>query len=90
MFAISLHEATTTFPSLMQSALHDSEEITIVSDEGAVVMVSQDYWNELQETVRILSDKRALAALLEGHRMRREHGVPIGKSPEEVFADVHH
>jgi PHD/YefM family antitoxin component YafN of YafNO toxin-antitoxin module len=87
MIAITVQEAHRTLPALVQSVIADSNEALIVSDDGAVVMVNQVYWNEMQETMRLLSDKRSLAALYEAQKMLAENNV-IGKSPEEIFADV--
>jgi PHD/YefM family antitoxin component YafN of YafNO toxin-antitoxin module len=90
MRAITLQEAARSFETVMQSTLANAEETVIVSDAGAVVIVQQQYWEELQETLRLLYDKTSLQALLEGHRERERTGSVSGKSPNEVFGDVQH
>jgi PHD/YefM family antitoxin component YafN of YafNO toxin-antitoxin module len=87
MIAITLQEAHLTLPALVQSVIADSDEALIVSDDGVVVMVNQVYWNEIQETMGLLSDKRSLAALQEAQRMLAENST-IGKSPKEIFTEV--
>ncbi|MEN8219457.1 MAG: hypothetical protein ABFS56_24510 [Pseudomonadota bacterium] len=46
------------------------DETLIVSDYGAVMMIDKEYWEEIQETLALLRDKKSLAALLEGHQLR--------------------
>lgn len=41
-----------------------SVETAIVSDRGAVILVPQDEFESMRETLRLLSDPRALKALL--------------------------
>ena len=48
-------------------------------------MIEQSYWEEIQETLRLLHDKKSLAALLAGHQQREQNLIPPGKTIEEVF-----
>jgi PHD/YefM family antitoxin component YafN of YafNO toxin-antitoxin module len=88
MIAITVQEAHRTLPALVQSVIADSDEALIVSDDGVVVMVNQVYWNEIKETLLLLNDPVSLASLLEGQRLRASGADIVGKSLEEVFADV--
>ena len=51
-------------------------------------MIDKNHWEEIQETFRLLRDKKALLALLEGHRQRRDGQIPAGKEIDEVFVGL--
>ncbi|TAE24637.1 MAG: hypothetical protein EAZ92_13165 [Candidatus Kapaibacterium sp.] len=88
MTTITVREAAQNLPTLIQSVINDFDETVIVGDAGAVVMIPQISWNEIQETLRLLNDPISLQALLDGQRERERTGQVRGKSPEEVFHDV--
>jgi PHD/YefM family antitoxin component YafN of YafNO toxin-antitoxin module len=88
MNALSLQEASTNLPRIIAETIQNSDETLIVSDEGAVIMIDKDYWEEIQETLRLLSDKKSLTALLEGHRQRDQGIISPGKTMDEVFNDL--
>jgi PHD/YefM family antitoxin component YafN of YafNO toxin-antitoxin module len=67
MNALSLQEASTNLPHIIAETIQNSDETLIVSDQGAVIMIDKAYWEEIQETLLLLRDKKSLAALLEGH-----------------------
>ena len=73
MRAISVKEAMVDLPGLIDTTIKDVEETVIVSDHGSVVVIDQDEWESIQETLRLLKDKRSLRALLESHE-RRDQG----------------
>jgi len=88
MNAFSLQEASTNLPHIIAETIQNSDETLIVSDQGAVIMIDKDYWEEIQETLRLLSDKKSLTALLEGHQQRDQGIIPSGKTMDEVFNDL--
>lgn len=88
MNALSLQEASTNLPHIIAETIKNSDETLIVSDDGAVIMIDKDYWEEIKETLRLLSDKKSLAALLEGHQQREQGMIPFGKTIDEVFNDL--
>ncbi len=51
-------------------------------------MMDKRYWNEIQETLNLLRDKKSLTALLEGHKHRENGAVPVGKTIDEIFDDL--
>jgi PHD/YefM family antitoxin component YafN of YafNO toxin-antitoxin module len=51
-------------------------------------MIDKTYWEEIQETLRLLSDKKSLTALLEGHQQRDQGIIPSGKTMDEVFNNL--
>ena len=51
-------------------------------------MIDESEWSNIKETLRLLSDKESLAALLESHAIRDRGEKPEGLSAEEVFGDV--
>ncbi len=88
MNTITLLEASGNLAKVIESTINNSDETVIVSTNGSVVMVDQNYWEEIQETLRLLSDKQSLTALIEGHG-KREDGKPIvSKNIGETFHDL--
>ena len=88
MNALTLQQASTNLPYIIAETIKNHDETLIVSDNGAVIMIDKDYWEEIQETLRLLRDKQSLAALLEGHRQRDQDRIPPGKTMDEVFNDL--
>lgn len=88
MRCVTLSEAAVTLDDLCETAVCDREEVLLTHKSGNVLLVSQHDWEATQETLRLILDKKSLRSLLEGHRVRDEDGVPLGKSPEEVFSDL--
>ena len=88
MNTITVREASVNLPSVIEQTINNYDETVIVSEQGTVVMVAESYWESMQETLRLLQDKRSLKALLDGHR-QRETGQPIqAKTVDEVFGDL--
>jgi PHD/YefM family antitoxin component YafN of YafNO toxin-antitoxin module len=88
MNTMTVLEASTNLPSVIEQTINNYDETIIVSETGSVVMVAESYWESMQETLRLLQDKRSLQALLEGHRLR-EAGQPThAKTVSEVFNDL--
>jgi PHD/YefM family antitoxin component YafN of YafNO toxin-antitoxin module len=88
MKTLGLQEASSNLPSIIENTIINCDETMIVSDAGAVIMIDENYWEEIQETLHLLRDKKSLVALLEGHRMRDDKGIPQGKTINEVFYDL--
>jgi len=88
MNTMTVGEASNNLSDVITKTIDNADETVIVADNGAVVMVAESYWEAIQETLRLLRDKRSLQALLEGHH-RRETGQSIStKTPDEVFNDL--
>ena len=87
MVSVTLSNAVDNLPKIIADTISNQEETVIVTDNGAVVMLSQENWDGMLETLRLLKDKRSLKALLEG-QSRRKQGINQGKSPEEIFYDL--
>jgi PHD/YefM family antitoxin component YafN of YafNO toxin-antitoxin module len=87
MVSVTLNNAVGNLPKIIADTISNQEETIIVTDDGAVVMLSQHNWDGMLETLRLLKDKKSLKALLDG-QARRKQGVNQGKSPEEIFYDL--
>ncbi|MCP5052786.1 MAG: hypothetical protein GY940_36800 [bacterium] len=88
MHTLSVENAMKDLPGLIDRTINDVDEVVIVSDSGSVVMVDQNEWESLRETLRFLRDKRSLKALLESHKLRDEGKEIDAKSVEEAFYDL--
>ena len=88
MLSITLENANSNLQNMVYHALDSSEEITIASNRGAVVMIAQDDYNSMQETLRLLQDKKSLKALLHSHQLRDNGEAIKSYSVSEVFSDL--
>lgn len=85
MEAITLNIAKNNLENIVQKTIDNQEETLVVTDNGNVVLVEQNEWNSIMETLRLFSDKRSLAALVEGIEARKKGKALTGKTIEEVF-----
>ena len=58
MNTITVREASINLPGVIEQTINNYDETVIVSDTGTVVMVAESSWESMQETLRILQDKR--------------------------------
>jgi len=88
MKTITLNEANKNLPFYVNYAISSSEEVNIATDNGSIIMINEDNYNSMLETLKLLSDKKSLKALLDSH-FARDNNIEIKKySIEEVFNDV--
>jgi len=59
-----------------------------VEDDGGNEEAIYGNWNNIQETLLLLNDKRAVDAIREAHENRKNGIINEGKTIEEVFTDV--
>ena len=88
MHAISIDNAIKDLPGLINQTIKNVDKVVIVSDYGSVVVIDQNEWESIQETLRLLKDKRSLKALLNSHKMRDKNKEIEAKSVEEAFYDL--
>ena len=88
MRTVTLDQATSDLKAIILRTIRDHDETVISSKEGAVVVLDEREWSNIKETLRLLSDKESLAALLESHVIRDQGEKPEGVTPEEAFKDV--
>ena len=85
MNTITLEMASQDLKKIILKAIKDKEETIIATNEGSVVILDESEWSDMKETLRLLSDKDSLAALIESHAIRDKGGRPGGIDPEEAF-----
>ncbi len=88
MNTIIVSKAAQTLPKIIQDTIKNCEETVIVSEDGSVVLIDQNEWESIQETLKILQDPISLKALLDGHKTRDEGKKPKSATVEEVFNDL--
>ena len=88
MKTITIEQANQDLISHINYTLSTREEINISSPSGAIVMIPEDDYEAIQETLRLLSDKKSLRALLNGHHIRDNNQNPKTYSVREVFSDL--
>lgn len=85
MNALTVEKAMTKLPELVLDAVGHGERTILVGEEGNAMIIAQQEWENLIETLRILSDPTIVKSLEEGHKARRDGKRPIGKPVEEIF-----
>jgi len=85
---ISKNDAKNKVDQIFDFALDSHEKVVISSDRGNLVIIPENEWEQLQETLKLFKDKVALEALLKGHKIRDNGGKPDGKTISEVFDDL--
>ncbi len=88
MRTITIEQASNNLQQHINYTLETHEEISISSTNGAIIMISQDDYESMQETLRLLADKKSLRALLDGHNSRDLNQAIQSYSVEEVFSDI--
>jgi PHD/YefM family antitoxin component YafN of YafNO toxin-antitoxin module len=88
MHTITYDTAARDLKSVILKVVKDKDETIIATNEGAVVILDESEWSHIKETLRLLSDKQSLAALITSHAIRDQGGRPEGIRPEEAFRDV--
>ena len=88
MNTITFDTASRHLKDIILNTIKDKNETIIATDEGSVVVLDESEWSHIKETLRLLSDKHSLSALIESHADRDRGKRPVGISPEEAFKDV--
>jgi|JFJP01.1.fsa_nt_gi PHD/YefM family antitoxin component YafN of YafNO toxin-antitoxin module len=88
MNAITINNAISNFSQIVTDTVRNFEETLIVGEQGSVVLISQQEWNSIIETIRLFRDKRSLKALLDGHDMRKKGQKSKSKTINEAFYDL--
>ncbi len=88
MHTITVDQAASDLKAIILRAIRDHDETVIASSEGAVVLVDETEWSNIKETLRLLSDKESLAALLESHAARDRGEKLDGVDSKKAFNDV--
>ena len=88
MKTVTLEQATANFQAIIDYSLQTHDEVNIASDKGAVMIIPQEDYEAIQESLRLLSDKQSLKALLDGHNIRKNGGIPKSYALEDVFSDL--
>jgi PHD/YefM family antitoxin component YafN of YafNO toxin-antitoxin module len=87
MVAITLNNAKNNLEAIVKQTIDNQEETILVTDNGNIVLVEEEQWNGMIETLRLFKDKRALNALLNGIEARKNGQPMTGKAVEEIFGD---
>lgn len=74
--------------SIINYSLKTHDEVNIATDNGSVIVLPQEDYESMQETLRLLMDKKSLSALLQSHIDRENKDSPTTYTVEEVFSDL--
>jgi PHD/YefM family antitoxin component YafN of YafNO toxin-antitoxin module len=64
--------AKENFVDIVNNTIDNSKTTIISTSKGSVVMIDQNEWSSIQESIKLLNDKRALKSLLKGHLARKD------------------
>ncbi len=84
MKTVSITQARQNIYKLVDDAISSSEPLQIIAKKGNVVLVSEEDWKSIQETIYLLSVPGMREALIEGIN------TPIDdcKTTEEIGWDI--
>ncbi|MDX9799342.1 MAG: hypothetical protein RBT05_10855 [Bacteroidales bacterium] len=88
MKTITLEQANKDLISHINYSLKTHEEVNIASESGSIIMLPQEDYESIMETVRLLGDKKSLKALLDSHAQRDQGREPISYNVKDVFSDL--
>jgi antitoxin YefM len=78
MSTLPVNEAQLNLQDVIERVTRSGEPITITSDAGNAVLVSQEDWSGIQETLYLLSVPEMRESIAEGL------ATPIGECVEEI------
>lgn len=76
------------YNKLKQDLKKSFEEIKKIEKGNIKPVNVENEWESIQETLRLLKDKRSLKALLESHKTRDENQEIAAKTVKEAFYDL--
>jgi len=88
MKTITYQQADKNLLTHINYTLTTHEEVNISSENGAIIMMPEVDYESMQETLRLLADKKSLMALLNSHERRNNQEDITSYSVEEVFSDL--
>ncbi len=83
MRTVTLDQASADLKAIIQQTIRDKDETVIASSDGAVVVLDENEWSNIKETLRLFTDKQSLSALLESHAIRDRSEKPNGITPKK-------
>ena len=88
MRTVTLNQAVTDLKKMIKDTLNNKDVITISTEDGAVTILPQEDYESMQETLKLLTDKKSLQALLKGHQGRNAGYVADSYILEDIFDDI--
>jgi len=88
MKSVTIDQAVSDLKKMIKDSLETREEISIATSDGAVILLPQDDYESIQETLRLLMDKKSLHALIKSHEERDSGIIPDSYSIKEIFNDL--
>ncbi len=88
MSSITLDKLNSNFTNYFINTINIDEELLVTSEFGNLVIINENQWNKMNETLMLLSDKISLKALLVSHQERESGLGSKSYSIEEVFSDL--
>lgn len=88
MKTVTIDQFNNDTSSIINYSLTTHDEVSVATNTGAVIILPQEDYDSMQETLRLLMDKKSLIALLEGHKVRDEGNFPKSSCIEDVFSDL--
>ncbi len=85
---VTFDQANADLISVINYSLKTREEIAVATNDGSVILIPQEDYEAMQETLRLLTDKKSLHALLKSHSDREKGETPKCYSLCEVFDDI--
>ncbi|MBM2814880.1 MAG: Antitoxin [Ignavibacteria bacterium] len=70
------------------NVLANKENLLVSTDNGNLIVIPEDDWEQMNETINLIRDKKSLEALLDGIDSRKQGLKSHSYSQEEIFDDL--
>ena len=84
----TLEKISGNLAGYLNNVLINREELLVSTINGNLIIIPEDDWNHINETLKLFEDKKSLKALLDGHNARNLNIEHKTYSFEEVFDDL--
>jgi PHD/YefM family antitoxin component YafN of YafNO toxin-antitoxin module len=81
---ITANTAGQDFDRLLENVIEYGEAVSIATDKGSAILVSEDEWSGLHETLYLMSIPGVYESIIEGSKTPVSECIPLS----EVWDDV--
>jgi len=85
---VSIDSVSKNPEQYFRNVLTSSENLLVSSENGNLIVTREEDWNQLNETLRLLSDHKSLQSLLEGINARKSNSEITKYTLEDVFSGL--
>lgn len=87
MQTVTLNNAVKDLQGLIASTIDSNDVTYIVTDKGTAVLIGKEDWESLNEALKVICDKQALASVMESFEYHQRGEDPPHKTFSEIFGE---